>query len=449
MRLALGLDPAGTDWIDIDSFDPSFFQTSWFSADELLNNGNYLVDYYGFDHTGKRLSSKPTFEDFFTEKDQNGRFTRKVAPFEPIYISGYIQDEFTFKDLIFRVGVRVDRFDANQKVLKDPYSLFETKKAGEVTSFPGGEAVTHPSNISNEAVVYVNDINSPTAVLGYRDGDNWYDAQGTVLANGSSLRTGTGIAPYLVNPTQTVLSSGAFKDYDPQVNVMPRISFSFPISEDALFFANYDVLTQRPLNGNRLNLMDYMFIENINDVINNPDLKPETTIEYAIGFKQKLSKRSALELNAFYREMRDQITVYRVAEAYPRSYLTYRNLDFGTVKGLTLSYDMRRTNNIQFRVSYTLQFADGTGSNSTTSQNLVQAGFANLRVTQPLDFDQRHNIVVSVDYRFGADKNYNGPKTALKGGKVINWLENFGVNAIIRAGSGTPFSAQTNVTGDA
>jgi outer membrane receptor protein involved in Fe transport len=40
--------------------------------------------------------------------------------------------------------------------------------------------------------------------------------------------------------------------------------------------------------------MDYMFLENINDVINNPDLKPETTIEYAIGFKQKLSKRSAL-----------------------------------------------------------------------------------------------------------------------------------------------------------
>jgi outer membrane receptor protein involved in Fe transport len=89
-----------------------------------------------------------------------------------------------------------------------------------------------------------------------------------------------------------------------------------------LFFANYDVLTQRPLNGNRLSLGGlYVHGENINDIINNPDLKPETTIEYAIGFKQKLSKRSALELNGFYREMRDQITVYRVSEAYPRTYL--------------------------------------------------------------------------------------------------------------------------------
>lgn len=448
MRVALGLDPAGTDFIDIDSFDPAFFQTEWFSANELLNNGNYRAMYYGFDHTGKRLTSKPTFEDFFSERDQYGRLTRKVAPFEPIYMSGYIQDEFTFKDLIFRVGVRVDRFDANQKVLKDPYSLYETRKAGEVNALPGGDPVTHPGNISNDAVVYVNDLNSPTAIVGYREGDTWYNAQGTVIQDPTVLRTGSGIAPYLVNPDHGDITSDAFKDYDPQVNVMPRISFSFPISDDALFFANYDVLTQRPLDGNRLNLMDYMFLENIGSVINNPDLRPETTIEYAIGFKQKLTKSSALEINGFYREMRDQITVFRVSEAYPRTYLTFRNLDFGTVKGLTLTYNLRRTNNIQMTVAYTLQFADGTGSNSTTSQNLINAGFPNLRVTQPLDFDQRHNIVVSADYRFQAGKAYNGPKTTTKNGKVINWLENFGVFAIIRAGSGTPYSAQTNVSAE-
>ncbi len=32
------------------------------------------------------------------------------------------------------------------------------------------------------------------------------------------------------------ISSDAFKDYDPQVEIMPRISFSFPISDEALFF---------------------------------------------------------------------------------------------------------------------------------------------------------------------------------------------------------------------
>jgi hypothetical protein len=96
-------------------------------------------------------------------------------------------------------------------------------------------------------------------------------------------------------------------------------------------------------------------------------------------------------------------------------------------------------------LAYTLQFADGTGSSVETGVNLVNAGFPNLRVIQPLDFDQRHNFVLSADYRFGEGKDYNGPKTVTKGGKTINWLQNFGVNAIIRAGSGNPFSRQSNI----
>ena len=54
-----------------------------------------------------------------------GYYTRPIQAFEPIYISGYVMDKFTFDDIIFNVGVRVDRFDANQQVLKDPYVIGE------------------------------------------------------------------------------------------------------------------------------------------------------------------------------------------------------------------------------------------------------------------------------------------------------------------------------------
>ncbi|MBI1286647.1 MAG: TonB-dependent receptor plug domain-containing protein [Flavobacteriales bacterium] len=447
IRKALGLDPKGTDWIDIDSYDPDFFKVNWFSASELLNNGNSLVSYYGYDYTGKKIKSKPTFDDFFNEKDEYGNFTRRVAAFNPIYMAGYIQDEFTFKDLIFRVGVRVDRYDANQKVLKDPYLLYEAYTAGQVTTM-NGEAVTHPSNIASDAVVYVNDIKNPTAIVGYREGAVWYNAQGVEITDPSTLRAGTGIAPYLVDPNQETISSGAFKDYQPQVNVMPRISFSFPISDNSLFYANYDVLTQRPLTGNRLNLIDYLYLKNRTGTtpINNPDLKPSMTIEYSVGFKQQIGKNSAIQLNGFYREMRNQIATIRISEAYPKTYLTYGNIDFGTVKGLTVSYDLRRTKNIRLTLAYTLQFADGTGSNVNTGINLVNSGFPNLRVIQPLDFDQRHNIVLNFDYRFFMGDKYTGPKSITKNGKTINWLQGFGVNAVIRAGSGNPYSRQSNTT---
>ena len=46
-------------------------------------------------------------------------------------------DKFAFDDLIFNVGVRVDRFDANQQVLKDDYSLYPVRTVNEVGAING------------------------------------------------------------------------------------------------------------------------------------------------------------------------------------------------------------------------------------------------------------------------------------------------------------------------
>src|SRR5690606_23788189 len=123
----------GTDWLDIDSYDPAMFQIDWFSADELLNNGNSYVAYYGYDYSGKKQKTRASFDDFFTQKDEYGNYTRPIPSFQPIYMAGYIQDKFAaFEDLIFNIGIRVDRFDANQKVLKDPFLFYEAHTLREV-----------------------------------------------------------------------------------------------------------------------------------------------------------------------------------------------------------------------------------------------------------------------------------------------------------------------------
>ncbi|MFB6305992.1 MAG: hypothetical protein ABEH43_03220, partial [Flavobacteriales bacterium] len=84
-----------------------------------------------------------------------------------------------FEDLVFNVGLRVDRFDANQQVLKDPYLMQEAKTVAEVdgsrlNDFNG----EHPSNIGNGHVVYVNAEQGPSDVLGYRKGNEWFNANG-------------------------------------------------------------------------------------------------------------------------------------------------------------------------------------------------------------------------------------------------------------------------------
>jgi outer membrane receptor protein involved in Fe transport len=437
-REHLGLPVNGLDWIDVDSYDPSEFDISYFSPDELFNQGNNLVTYYGYDYTGKKMSGNYTLQDFFTATDDKGTLTRPVAPFEPNYVAGYIQDKFAFKDLIFNVGVRIDRYDANQLVLKDPYLLYEAYTVGD--NDPSGiiSGTDHPTNIPNEAVVYVNDINSPSAINGYRVGDVWYNSEGTEISNPNIIASANGIAPYLLDP-DAELNTNSFEDYTPQVVVMPRISFSFPISDEALFFAHYDILSKRPSYNNRLDPIEYLFIrQKNNDILNNPNLKTEKTIDYELGFQQKLGNTSSLKLSAFYREMRDMQQAIAVYGAYPVNYYTYGNLDFGTVKGFSATYDLRRTGNVSMRASYTLQFANGTGSNFESAAAIIKSDQPNLRTTLPLDFDQRHALVVTLDYRFGGKVSglpYNGPKWFGK-----NILANTGVNFVVNSGSGSPYT---------
>jgi hypothetical protein len=174
-----------------------------------------------------------------------------------------------------------------------------------------------------------------------------------------------------------------------------------------------------------------------------------------LGFQQKVSNTSSLKISAFYREIRDQIQYFRFTGAYTGGsnlYDSYANLDFATIKGLTVEYDLRRTNNVRARLSYTLQFAEGTGSSPNTAAALVNAGLPNLRTIFPLDWDRRHSFNIVLDYRFGEGKNYNGPTSTkqIKGTdqvKTTQWLKNTGVNFTLSGGSGTPYTKAENIIG--
>lgn len=442
LREKLGLPIDGTDLINVDAYGPDFYSLDMFSADELLNNGLGIVNYYGYDSRGNR-QARTDPGGFFTDETN-----RPENPYAPTYISAFIQDKFEFEDIIFNIGLRVDRFDANQLVLRDPFSLYPTFSASETAQQLGA---TLPGSVAGDWVAYVDDAANPSEILGYRNGEAWFNSSGAPVSSSTIAQVSGG------RPKPHVKGSGAvgvesFEDYAPQTTFMPRISFSFPISDEALFFAHYDVLAQRPgqllaTQGSLLagQLSQYAFLENQpTATVNNPNLKPEVTIDYEAGFKQKLGERMALTVSAFYREMRNMIRFRRFTNAYPFSYDTYDNLDFGTVKGFSFQYDMRRTGNVQLRGAYTLQFADATGSDYTAARNVVNflEGVGILRVPLPINTDQRHRLSGVIDYRFGGRNR--GPGFDL-GDKTIYPLDNFGINLTLQLGSGTPFSKNSVV----
>lgn len=437
----------GLDFIDIDQYDPNIFQLDMFAPDELLNNGSSYVSYWGFDHTGKKVRGTTDINKYFNEFDENGNYKRFVGSFQPVYLAGYIMDKFAFKDIVFNVGVRVDVFDANQPVLKDPYLFYNARTVAEAKAElekdPSLTWIDIPNAMGDDYTVYVDDINNPTKINGYRQGSVWYNADGIEVEDPTVIKGTGGISPWLLNPGQRTPSADAFEDYKAQVNVMPRIAFSFPISDEASFFAHYDILTKRPTSGFRFDPFEYQFINQRSDIINNANLRPETTVDYELGFQQVLSKTSSLKISAFYREQRDNVQLINVFEAYPATYRTFGNRDFGTVKGMTIAYDLRRTGNIRMTANYTLQFADGTGSDATSASGLINAGLPNLRAIFPYSFDQRHAFAITFDYRYGEGSDYNGPMV-----KDFALLENTGLNIVSNIYSGSPYSGQNAISNE-
>lgn len=431
------------DFVNVDGLNPSDLSLDFFSARELTDRG--LVNYFGFDYLGNKVGTDVTFDDFFTSTDERGNNNHLVAPLQPIYGAGYIQDKFTFKDIIFRVGVRVDYFDANTQVLRDPFTLYEIETVENFFARTGQERI---DGLEDDYRVYVAGEGSEE-VIGYRQGEQWFAPNGTRVSGGNVLFGGGLVTPSYVNQneqTRNIQAPGynpdeSFEDYTPQLNVMPRLAFSFPISEDAGFFAHYDVLVQRPPSNTAQTALNYFYLEtNTPAVSNNSNLLPERTIDYEIGFQQKLSNSSAIKISAYYKELRDMIQRRFFLNVPPpiNRYETFGNIDFGTVKGFSFAYDLRRTGNFQLNATYTLQFADGSGSSANSSGGLNQRG--DLRNLFPLSFDERHRITAVADYRYGSGSSYNGPTIA---GADI--LSNFGINMNLAAVSGRPYTSFNTV----
>ena len=463
-RLRESLGVGDLEYVNVDGLDPSQLDLSMFSASELTQNrgdNGVNLDYYGYDFLGNEVPAGTAWDDFFTARDAEGARTFPVAPISPIYAAGYLQDKFTFRNIIVRAGVRVDYFDANTKVLKDPYELYDIQTAADFDYLEGD---ARPANIPDEAKVYVQSAEN-RRVQAYRVGDTWFTAEGRQVNRAAEIFTGTQQPAYVdenafpgtagddapdgVLRGQNYIRStdydpdASFEDYEAQINVMPRLAFSFPISDDANFFAHYDVLVQRPPSNTAATALDYFyFFDDVSRpgfVFNNPNLKPTRTVDYEAGFQQRITAASALKLSFFVREMRDMIQrrVYLFAAGTANQYTTYDNQDFGTVKGLNLAYDLRRTGPVSLRVSYALQFADGTGSDANSqSAGGLQRG--NLRTLYPLDYDERHRITGTLDYRYGRNE---GPR--IFGASVF---ENTGVNLFGSAVSGRPYTRLQQAT---
>lgn len=320
---------------------------------------NQNFEFFGYTFDGAEYDGE---DDFFN--------TRREAPRKPIYLAGYLQDKFELSDLVLNLGLRVDHFDAKEKVVKDLLNPF--------------------------------------------------GARGTPLGG-------------VFDPTD-LRDSRAF------TSVSPRLGFSFPITDRAVFHAQYGTFLQMPP-------LQYVLVSKtwedrimgdspFSTRIPNPDLKPERTVAYELGFKTMLTDNAALSITGFYKEVKDLIQSRSIGTntepAYPNGYETFQNVDFGTVKGFDIIFELRRTKNLAVTVNYTLGFANGTGSDPNVQSRISWIQTENPKIVSPLDFDRRHIGSVNLDYRTGAAE---GPAFG-----DVHPFENTGISMLFSFNSGVPYT---------
>ena len=217
--------------------------------------------------------------------------------------------------------------------------------------------------------------------------------------------------------------------------ISPRLGIAFPVDERTVLRFNYGQFYQQP------NLQDlyvnYRFlqfkVQNGGYFVGfgNPNLRPERTTAYEVGIQRQLGDNIRLDMTTYYKDVKDLVEVTSIPSS-PKSFASYRNRDFATIKGLDLGLSMRPANHISGSVSYSLSFAQGTGSVSNTQRNIAWVGTETPKQTAPLDFDQRHKLSLNFDWRLGKGEGPLWHKWRL--------IENTGLNVLYNVASGTPYT---------
>jgi outer membrane receptor protein involved in Fe transport len=226
--------------------------------------------------------------------------------------------------------------------------------------------------------------------------------------------------------------ASGFKKVDPYTYINPRLGFSFPVTDQTKFHAQYGKFTQHPVLSN-LYLSDTALSADLTQgnatVSANPSLKPEETTQYEVGFTQQIGNSAALDITGYFKEVRNYTMMENRLDGHvngnPQVWAQYQNGDFGIVKGLSFNLNMRRVKGIMTNVSYTVSFAEGTGSDAASNFNIAWIGDTYPTTINPLEYDQRHTGSVMVDYRSD---------------KLSGLFADLGLNLLYQFGSGTAYT---------
>ncbi|MCB0702414.1 MAG: TonB-dependent receptor [Candidatus Kapaibacterium sp.] len=233
-----------------------------------------------------------------------------------------------------------------------------------------------------------------------------------------------------------------FTNTTAKIMISPRLNASYPITDQSVFKMNFGVYYQMPQ-------LQFMFdgtnlvTRNIRTpAIGNPNLEPERTNKYEVGYSSALTEDFALDINAYYNDIYNQLGYSYVAAADP--YYLAEVGQYGTNKGVEIDLRKRVRDNFGFRLAYTLASVNGTSDGAQSSIGLprdpITTNPALPLSTFRLDRDITHRLTTVLTFEWGEEE---GP--AIGG---IYFLEDAYATVTGNLRSGAPYTlTEVNGTG--
>lgn len=217
------------------------------------------------------------------------------------------------------------------------------------------------------------------------------------------------------DPTIDTVKYNPTIDVDKKISFSPRVGIAYPLTANSVISFNFGHFYQNP------NYRDMYRASTDNreisvvrgNIIGNPNLKPEKSVQYEIALQHQLTDDIVLKLNLWSKETINQVGSV-VVPAYsdpggnnPFTYSVFLNNNLGSGKGLEVTLQKRISNNFGFYINYSYSQAkvllptswDGYWSGAT-EDNLPKR-----ETTAP--WDQTHVIRASLQYNIGKD---DGPE---------------------------------------
>ena len=322
------------------------------------------------------------------EAFNHNRYNRK-----PIEFSAYIQDKIELEDLIINIGVRLDYFDANGTVPTDLRDPSLTLPVRTIDIFSGGE-------LWADNVPYRLDPQDDSRAL--IDPENG-EAFSRPLPSDAVFIDNAGNE---LNDKDWAATGRWFESSQSRVQVSPRVGISYPITNRGAIYFSYGFFFQKPTFEHLYLNPDFEIDTGggfLATIMGNANLKNQKTINYEIGLQQQLGENLGLSVTGFYKDISNLIGTEIIRTFAADQYARFVNLDYGNVRGVTVSLDFRPSRELSAFLDYTLQVAEGNASDP-------KSAFDNLRATPPrdpeietvpLDWDQQHTLNLNINYSKG------------------------------------------------